>query len=135
MHINSGDSKLGIFYSCFKTLYDDSQKFSFLTDEETTQLQRLEVTQLLSGTQVLVKHPDGQSERGTILRRDGDVGYLVKLDSGPKVTYKPTEIELHQSRSTSDIVNPSQELFQEILLHGTNHSLQQANSPLSQEQK
>ena len=134
IHINSGDSKLGIFFSCFKSLYDDSQKFTFLTDEETIQLQKLEVA-LLSGTQVLVTHPDGKRERGTILKRDGDVGYTVKLDSGPEVTYKAAEIKLHQLQATSDITNPSQELFQEILSHGSDHTIQHANTLLSEDQK
>ena len=135
MHINGSNSKIGIFYSSFKTLYDESQKFSFLTDAETIQLQRLEIAQLLAGTQVLVTHPDGRRERGTILQRDGDVGYKVQLDSGQETTYNPMDLELHQPGPTSDVTKPPQELFQEILSHGTDHTMQRANEPLSEDQK
>ena len=135
MHINSSNSKIGTFYSCFKQLYNESQKFIFLSDAKTVQLQRLEVAQLLAGTQILVTHLDGKQERGIILQWDGDVGYKVKLDSGHEVTYKTPNIELHQSKSTSGVIKPSQELFQEILSHGQDHSMQRANMELTDEQK
>ena len=124
MHINSSDSKIGTFYSCFRQLYDESQRFLFLSDAETIELQKLEIGQLLAGTQVLITQPDGKQERGTILQQDGDVGYKIRLDSGQEMTYKSSEIELHQQNETSDVVKPSQELLQEILSHGNDHSMQ-----------
>ena len=126
---------MGTFYWCFKQLYDDSQKFIFLSDAETIQLQKLEIAQLLAGTQVLVTHPDGKQERGIILQRDGDVGYKIKLDSGQETSYKASDIELHQQRETSDVVKPSQELFQEIISHGPDHCMQKANTELADIQK
>ena len=106
-----------------------------MSDAETIQLQKLEIGQLLAGTQVLVTQPDGKQEGGTILQRDGDVGYKIKLDNGQETTYKSSDIELHQQKETSNVLKPPQELLQEILSHGSDHSMQQANTALNEEQK
>ena len=81
------------------------------------------------GTQVLVQTVDGKQERGTVVSRDGDVGYKVKLDSGPEITFQASDIELHQSSPTSDLLKPAPELIQEVLSHGEGHSFQRANDP------
>ena len=80
MYLNNEKSRVATFYAYFKQLYDDSQYFCFLSEDETVHLQKLEIAQLLSGTQVLIQI-DGNQKRWIIIKRDGDAGYKVKLDS------------------------------------------------------
>ena len=131
--INDASSVFASFLGQFRNFYDSDPSFSFLTDADVVALQEKEESNFLFGTQVKYTDPDSHIHLGTILKRDGELGYNIKLDNGTEITAQSISLDLVSGKLDSPA---PPEMVEHIMTHPDDSlPLHHANEALTKHQR